>query len=102
MSTIENDIILCLQEKSTDNIDGETRIFHDLFIYGDDAFEFLEEYQKRFLVDLSNFDFNIYFPSEGDIIYPYFIIKLFNLYIGTYKELKVKDLVEAVKKGFLK
>ncbi len=98
---IENEIIALLIEYCPYEINIETRIFHDLFLYGDDADEFLVEYKNRYSVDFSKFDFNMYFPSEGDIIFPFFIIKFFRLDIGTYKELKVKDLVEAVKVGFI-
>ncbi len=44
--------------------DGATRIFHDLGIYGDDAIEFIEELAKVYEVDLTDFEFDRYFPPE--------------------------------------
>jgi Protein of unknown function (DUF1493) len=42
----------------------DTRLFHDLRIYGDSALEDLEILQERFGVDLSEFEFGKYFPPQ--------------------------------------
>jgi hypothetical protein len=46
----------------TDNI----RLYHDLWLSGDDAFELLEDVQKKFGTSFRAMDFNIYFPYEGE------------------------------------
>ncbi len=58
--------------------DVETlRIEEDLGIYGDDAAELLFEYASKFNVDLSQFNFDLYFNKESVIVY---FCKLFCLY----------------------
>lgn len=42
----------------------ETRLYHDLGIYGEIAEDCLEVLHTEFHVDLSNFDFELHFPSE--------------------------------------
>lgn len=42
----------------------ETRLHHDLRLYGDEALDYLEVLAKEFKVDLSGFDFDRYFPRE--------------------------------------
>lgn len=49
------------------------RLEEDLYIYGDDAVEFLDTYSKRFDVDISEFSYSYYFTPE--VYYP-FIYKL--------------------------
>ena len=42
-----------------------TRLYEDLKIDGDDAFELLKSFEQEFQVDMKNFDFNSYFAPEG-------------------------------------
>lgn len=42
----------------------DTRLYHDLAIYGDEAADFLEVLAKQYQVDLSDFEFAKYFPEE--------------------------------------
>lgn len=51
--------------KST--VSDSTRLWHDLRISGDDAYELLEMVHKRFGTRFDAFDFNAYFPGETDI-----------------------------------
>lgn len=42
------------------------RLFHDLGLYGDDAWEFFDELGKRIGISEPQFDGAEYFPSEGE------------------------------------
>src|ERR1700753_1279340 len=42
----------------------ETRLYHDLGLYGDGAIEDMEFLAERFNVDMSNFAFVAYFPPQ--------------------------------------
>ncbi len=42
----------------------DTRLYHDLRMYGDEAHYCLKTLSERFGVDLSGFDFDEYFPPE--------------------------------------
>jgi acyl carrier protein len=52
---------------SIDNINSETTIEKDLGFTGDDAWDFINDYAKRFNVDCSKFEFGKYFYLEGGI-----------------------------------
>lgn len=41
-----------------------TRLYHDLGVYGDEAWAYLETLAEGFGVDLSQFEFDDYFPRE--------------------------------------
>ena len=47
-------------------IDEQTRVWHDLYLSGDDAYEMLETIQKRFGTSFLSMDFNRYFPGETE------------------------------------
>lgn len=73
----------------------DTRLYEDLNIYGDDAFEFMVSFGKKFNVDLSGFDFNKYFKSEGFDLFGGF----FNP-VGYFKKpITLGDLEQAVING---
>lgn len=42
----------------------DTRLYHDLRIYGDIAESYIEVLSEQFGVDISNFEFHTYFPEE--------------------------------------
>ena len=42
----------------------ETRLYHDLGLYGDSAIEDMDFLAARFSVDMSNFVFDYYFPPQ--------------------------------------
>ena len=42
----------------------DTRLFHDLHIYGDDALSEMLYLEAEFEVDMSGFEFKTYFPGE--------------------------------------
>lgn len=52
------------REEKISKYSGETRLLHDMGVYGDDAKEDCEILQRRFGVDLSTFPLFKYFPSE--------------------------------------
>jgi acyl carrier protein len=87
-------------------ITPDTRLYEDLGIYGDDAFELLIEYGKKFNVDVSKFMAADYFEGEGgkgliDVIYS--VIKFFTGSIPSTKlnVLRVNDLENGIKAGKL-
>ncbi len=47
-----------------EDLSDETRIEDDLGITGDDAYDFMEDYQNEFEVDLTGFQFNKHFGPE--------------------------------------
>lgn len=64
--------------KNRIKINEFTRIEDDLFIYGDDAAEFMLEYSKKFNVDLSNFIFERYYTKETSFYNIYKFIPCLN------------------------
>jgi acyl carrier protein len=81
-----------------------TRLYDDLGIYGDDAFELLVEYGKKFNVDVSNFMAADYFKGEGGI--DLIIDGLARLFTGKIsssglKVLTVRDLEKGILAGKL-
>ncbi|HRY34191.1 MAG TPA: DUF1493 family protein [Bacteroidales bacterium] len=79
----------------------ETRVEQDLGLTGDEAYEFMETFSKRFSIDITNFEFSNYFEPEGDKILPA-IIRLFT---GKKKEKKkvltLGDLEKAIESKIL-
>ncbi len=54
----------------------ETRLGEDLRIIGDDADELLTEFSSTFHVDMSEMDFNTYFPSEASANMNYYLLAI--------------------------
>jgi len=79
-------------------VDIDTRIYQDLNIYGDDAWEFLRKYSETFSMRIDNFNFSEYFPNEGDLF-----ISIIWKFISKpkYKELTIGDLLVGIEKGIL-
>ena len=50
------------------DVQPTSRLFHDLGIGGDDAFEMLEQVAERFGVSFSGFQFSRYFPDESEAL----------------------------------
>lgn len=80
-------------------IKENTRIYHDLNIYGDDAIEFLQKYAETFGVDVLELKFNDYFPTEGDSI-TRLILRIFKPK-PTYKELTISKLLNSIQSKHL-
>lgn len=51
-------------EKEIALLTYDTRLFHDLDLFGDTAEDVLEILQREFNVDMSSFNFDKYFPAE--------------------------------------
>ncbi len=75
-----------------DGISIDSRVYHDLGIYGDDAREFLLEYSEAFEVDMSAFQFANYFPGE-----PHLLNLLLPGSDSKFVPITVRDLVESAK-----
>jgi Protein of unknown function (DUF1493) len=81
---------------NTEKILQESRINFDFKIDGDDADDFMQAYSKEFNVDLSEFDFEKYFNTEGTDPIIGFFIWLFRSNRTPKSALYVKDLLLAV------
>jgi hypothetical protein len=51
-------------ERHIDRLRMDTRLFHDLGLYGDSAEEDMEILQTKFGVDMAGFKFGEYFPPQ--------------------------------------
>ena len=85
------------------DITPETRLYDDLYIYGDDAIELLVKYGKTFNVDMAKFRAADYFEGEGgakfvDGIYRFFTGKV---QPNGLKVLTVHDLEKGIHAGRL-
>jgi len=80
---------------STKRISKNSRLEKDLKIYGDDAFELINAYSKKFDVDVSEFEIADYFSPEGGT----FLYRLIN---PAKNSLTVSDLENGVIKGKLR
>jgi len=79
----------------------ETRVGHDLGVDGDDAVEILMALKKRYSVDISAFKFDEHFGTEGWDPFRA-IYHLFRRTANKLKPLRIRDIVEAVKRGYLR
>lgn len=73
---------------------------YDLGVVGDDAVELIEEYSKKFNVDISEFTIEEYFLSE-EIFTSLGILNGIAEKEKEMQHLKVQDLIEAVETGKL-
>lgn len=72
----------------------ETRLYKDLKIDGDDAFELLKIYEKKFNVDMQDFNYVDYFAPEGiDLLGA--LKRLFGLEKKKLKEITLGDMEKA-------
>lgn len=85
-------------EKNEINL--ESRLLNDLWIYGDDAVELILAFGRKFNVDVSEFMSSEYFLNEGSLFAPLFYCHLNFLFVKR-KVIKVKDLMSAIYAGKL-
>ena len=81
-----------------ENLSVETRLWHDLGMDGDDGWEFIEVFSKHFQIDMSDFEFDLYFGPESGadpITLLYFLI--FKSKRPKRVPITVKDLVNSAK-----
>jgi hypothetical protein len=74
-------------------------IERDLSFYGDDDDEFIYYYGEKFDVDISNFNFRLYFTPENQMLY--LLIKILPCLNPKKKELTICNLIEGIKAGRL-
>jgi len=99
------DLLKLLNDYCSQNVEifGHTRIYQDLRIYGEEASEFLTEYQKIFGVKLDDFIFEKYFPYEGheNLFFIRWIRRLFRISEPLFDELTVSKLNQGIIDGTL-
>jgi acyl carrier protein len=88
------ELILKHTGKTKINLDRNTRLYKDLRIDGDDAFELLRDFSNMFEVDMSDFKFGEYFSPEGTDILGAIVSLLKNK--PKLKELTLGDMEKAV------
>lgn len=90
-----------IEERWDGKFTNETDLVKDLKLFGDDAYEFIYLFSKRFNVNIVEFNFEEYFNPEEDWILP----KLFNLILRrserSKKRITLGDLAKSVKDGKL-
>lgn len=79
-------------------VTSHSRLLHDLRITGDDAYELLDEIEKKYDVTWGGFVTKEYFPDEGEAIW-WWLKNLFGFKDKVHKEITVGDLVRAAKAG---
>jgi len=84
-------------------ISPNTRIYEDLYIYGDDAIELLVKYGKKFNVDMTEFMAAEYFEGEGGSKFVDDIVRAFTGKVepNGLRVLTVKDLEKGIEAGRL-
>lgn len=75
----------------------EQRLYHDLGITGDDAYELLENIQKRFGTNFRKLDFHKYFSADPDFITG--LIERWFPSVITEKPVTIRHLVDVVRAG---
>lgn len=80
------------------NVSGSTRLYHDLFLMGDDADEFLTEIHQIFGTRFDGFHFSVYFPNETDAGLTWVATKMFG-YKGKWLPFTFKHLCAVVARG---
>lgn len=75
------------EERWDDEYTPETDIVKDLKLNGDDAYEFIYLFSKKFNVSITEFKFEEYFYPEGDRI----LLKLLYLILKQKKKVKKKN-----------
>lgn len=101
---IFEEIKLLIEEKMgkyEKKIDRDTSLEKDLGISGDDAWELIMDFSRKFNVDISNFEFSKYFYPEGDSILPSIIRAIRGKPSPKHRELLIGDLERSVIKGKL-
>ncbi len=89
-----------MSERKILNSNSETRLYHDLNIYGDIAETFVEVLESDYSVDLTSFVFDRYFPEEyiGDTALQAFIYQVVPFlgkrkrYTRNFEPIRLSDL----------
>lgn len=82
----------------------ETRLSHDLGMDGEDGWEFIEVFAEHFQVEMSDFEFSLYFGEEAGtdpITFLYFL--LFKSKRPKFVPITIKDLaISAERRKWIK
>lgn len=81
----------------TRRVGSTSRIYHDLSIAGDDAWELLEQLTQEFGTSFDGFPFVDYFPEETEAL-PAYWGRFFGLR-GRWRPLTLGHLVEVARRG---
>ncbi|PXX41537.1 DUF1493 family protein [Undibacterium pigrum] len=86
------------------NLSDDTSLFHDLGMDGDDALEFMQEFSRRFHVDLAQFVHSDYFGAEAASNPLALVTGLIGLIsttgcTATFHRLEIRDLVQTAMTG---
>jgi hypothetical protein len=73
------------------------RVFHDLNIAGDDAYELLDFIAGEFNVDFHDMEFTKFFPEEGEVLSEYFLKMI--RFPTRFKALTIGHLIEVAMTG---
>jgi hypothetical protein len=79
-------------------ITPSTRLFHDLGIGGDDAWELLESVAKHFGTSFADMEFGAYFSNEGESSIYYWFMRV-GLFRSQIRPMTVAHLGAVVSKG---
>lgn len=79
----------------------ETDLVKELKLKGDDAYEFICLFGKRFGVNIVDFNFEEYFYPEGDWIFPKILGLVLNQKNRSKRKITLADLERGVKEGKL-
>ena len=90
-------LVIELRGKYEKPLGPETKLYEDLGMDGDDADEFIQEYIKKFDVDMSEFHFEHYFNLEGFSLFS--IIKSIFVQAPPLKSVSLGDLEKSAIKG---
>ncbi|GCB33271.1 DUF1493 family protein [Bacteroides faecalis] len=94
-------ILFVEEERWNGEFTHETDLVKDLKLKGDDAYEFICLFGKKFNINISEFDFEEYFDSEGDWILPMILDLLLKRKKKIKKKITLGDLERGVKEGKL-
>lgn len=83
--------------RSSEEIADKTRLYHDLYISGDDAVELIEGINATFGTKFEGFEFAKYFPDETEGL----VLKIVEFfgYKVRQSELSVHHMREVISKG---
>jgi len=104
---MKDEVIKFVSEVTAVNVDQitlDTAVNFDLGVDGDDGVEFLEEYSKRFNVDLTSMS-DIYFGPEASpvlliILWPYYLVRWMSGYkSNALVPLRVSQLIKSAESG---
>lgn len=96
----EKELIMAMVKRKSgvQNISDDDDLEKTIGLTGDDAFELLTEYSKKFNVDISSFPFDQYFYDEGQFLV-FFMSKFFRKY--KKKKFTIENLMAGLDRGYL-